>query len=443
MTEPAIVHFRSARTPSPTVAKCAAEHWPHESLVARTVQAFEAACADVIHPGDVVAVKTHLGERYSERYLRPTYARHLVDAIKHLGGRPFLTDTLLRGSEHATGVWTRRGLHDALDTAARNGFTSETIGAPIIFADSVRKTDGVPVRVGGQLIETAYVAPLLADADALISLAHFKGHDCAAFGGQMKALGVGCQSKRGKFWMHCETKPMVDAARCDGCGQCLSACEAGAIALFANGAGPKARIDEPRCVECERCIFACPSKAISAKFAPLGTGLCARIGEGAAGVVRLIGPERCGFINVAIDISPLCDCDPFTDVPFVQDIGVFASKNPVACDRAAVDFVTAMPGLPDSMAEDVGVMGRGDEKLNAIARARWLQTPGATSQAPDWRVMLSAGERVGLGTQRYRLSAPAGSIPARVQDWLLSGLGECASACAGVCEPAEAQAIRS
>ena len=440
MTNPAIVHFRSARAPSPLVAKCPADQWPHESLVARTVEAFETACDDVVHAGDIVAVKTHLGERYSERYLRPTYLRHLVDAIKRLGGKPVVTDTMLRGSAHATGVWTRRGLHDAMDTATRNGFTPETIGAPIIFADAISKSDGIPVAVGGVQIETAYVAPMLADVDALISLAHFKGHDCAAFGGQMKALGVGCQSKRGKFWVHCDRKPAVDAARCDGCGKCLPSCRAGAVTVEPTALGPRARIDDARCVECEQCIFACPTKAISAHFAPLGSGLCARIGEAAAGAVRLVGPERCGYINLAIDIAPLCDCDPFTDVPFVQDIGVFASKDPVACDRAAVDFVTAMPGLPDSMAEDAEVMGRGDEKLNAIARARWLQTPGATDQAPDWRVMLAAAEGVGLGTQSYRIVAPEGHVTEATTGWLLGRGGAAASACAAV-EPLETSPV--
>src|SRR3990172_6947474 len=107
MVEPSLVHFKSARAPSPLVVSRPVEHWPRESLVARTVAAFEEAVPDIVHPGDVVAVKTHLGERYSERYLRPTYTRHLVEAIKARGGRPFVTDTLLRGAAHATEVWTR------------------------------------------------------------------------------------------------------------------------------------------------------------------------------------------------------------------------------------------------------------------------------------------------------------------------------------------------
>ena len=343
--------------------------------------------------GKTVAIKMHLGFGVGYSTITPLLVGRVVKAVKDAGGKPFITDTLLRGSAHATHVWTRRGVHEAMATMTRNGFTTETVGAPILFADAMNKTDGIPVEVGGQHIKTAYVAPMLADADALISLAHFKGHDCASFGGQIKALVVGCQSKRCKFWVHCEDQIRLIEERCDGCGKCLEVCPTGALARPSGrlGADGKVELDQSKCVDCEKCMSACPTHAFAQKFAPLGTGLCARIGEAAAGVVNLIGKEHCGYINVAIDVTPLCDCDPFTDVPFVQDIGVFASKDPVAADRAAVDMVTAFPGLPGSMAEDCDVLGAGVEKLNAIARLRWLKTPGATDQAPDCRVMLAAG----------------------------------------------------
>ena len=217
----------------------------------------------------------------------------------------------------------------------------------------------------------------------------------------MKNLGVGCQAKQGKHWIHHDQPFRVDPERCNGCGDCVPACPEGAIHME----GAKAAIDEEICVLCEECLPSCSPGAIGAPFAPLGEGLCARIGEAAAGVVQLVGPEKCGFVNVAVDITPLCDCDPFTDVPFVQDLGVFASRDPVALDRACVDAVTAAAGLPDSMAEEAGVMEPGVEKFNALARMRWLATPGGEDQAPDWRVMLDAAERMGLGTQQYDLVA--------------------------------------
>jgi uncharacterized Fe-S center protein len=400
MTERAFVFFHSARASGELIPQVPADQWYAHSLVYKLEVACRRAMEGMVRPGDVVAIKVHLGERYTARHLRPTLVRQVVDLVTDWGGKPIVTDTLLRGSYRATETWTRRGMHEALATAARNGFTPETLGAPLIFADYVNERRGIPVDIGGRLVERAYVAPLFGDVDALISLAHFKGHDCASIGGQMKNLGVGCQAKQGKHWIHHEQPFRVDPDRCDGCGDCVSVCPEGAVRME----GQWAAIDEEACVLCAECLRVCAPGAIGAAFSPLGKGLCARIGEAATGVVQLVGQAKCGFVNVAVDITPLCDCDPFTDVPFVQDLGIFASRDPVALDRACVDAVTAASGLPNSMAEEAGVMEPGVEKFNALARVRWLATPGGEDQAPDWRVMLDAAEGVGLGTQQYHLT---------------------------------------
>ena len=65
----------------------------------------------------------------------------------------------------------------------------------------------------------------------------------------------------------------------------------------------------------------------------------AAIADGALGAVTAVGKEKCGFINLAIDISPRCDCVGFADMPIVPNLGVFASKDPVAIDMACLDKV--------------------------------------------------------------------------------------------------------
>jgi uncharacterized Fe-S center protein len=130
----------------------------------------------------------------------------------------------------------------------------------------------------------------------------------------MKNLGVGCQAKQGKHWIHHDTPFRVDSTLCDGCGSCLAVCPEGAVRAGVE----TAEIDVETCVLCGECLRVCSTGAIGAPFAPLGQGLCARIGEAAAGVVSLVGPAKCGFVNVAVDITPLCDCDPFRDVPVVR-----------------------------------------------------------------------------------------------------------------------------
>ena len=127
------------------------------------------------------------------------------------------------------------------------------------------------------------------------------------------------------------------------------------------------------------------------------------VSPGDSVAVKIHFGGKVAFVNLAMDIVPLCDCDPFQGVPVVPDLGVLASKDPVAVDRACVDLVNASHGILGSMAEAAGVLEPGVEKINAIAKMRWKATPGATHVTPDWRVMLKAAERVGLGTQRYKL----------------------------------------
>ena len=68
---------------------------PQTSLVAKMIAVFEAAGFDkLIKPGDMVAIKLHCGEWNNTAYLRPVYARALVDKVKSLGGRPFVCDTI-------------------------------------------------------------------------------------------------------------------------------------------------------------------------------------------------------------------------------------------------------------------------------------------------------------------------------------------------------------
>ncbi len=60
----------------------------------------------------------------------------------------------------------------------------------------------------GYLLKEAYVAQAIAAADVLITLSHFKGHASGVFGGAIKNLGIGAQSKRGKLNVHMSGHPL-------------------------------------------------------------------------------------------------------------------------------------------------------------------------------------------------------------------------------------------
>ena len=131
-----------------------------------------------------VAIKIHFGELGNLSFLRPNYARAVADVVKELGGKPFLTDcnTLYVGS--------RKNALEHIDTAYQNGFTPYATGCQIIIADGLKGTDEALVLVeGGEYVHEAKIGQALMDADIVISLTHFKGHEQAGFGGAMKNLG--------------------------------------------------------------------------------------------------------------------------------------------------------------------------------------------------------------------------------------------------------------
>ena len=131
----------------------------------------------VISEGDLVAVKVSFGERGNLTYIRPQYIRPVVDEIKRHGGRPFLTDsnTLYAGG--------RTNSRDHVITAMENGFGHEVTGAPIVIAGGLLGLDYRTVPLDGEHFKEAKIVPEALDADAIISLAHFKGHMICGFGG--------------------------------------------------------------------------------------------------------------------------------------------------------------------------------------------------------------------------------------------------------------------
>ena len=162
--------------------------------------------------GKFVAIKMHFGELGNISYLRPNYARAVVDVVKELGGKPFLTDcnTMYPGS--------RKNALEHLYCAWENGFTPLTVGCPILIGDGLKGTDDIEVPVaGGEYVRAAKIGRAIMDADVFISLTHFKGHEMTGFGGTIKNIGMGCGSRAGKTEQHSNGQPTINPEACRGC----------------------------------------------------------------------------------------------------------------------------------------------------------------------------------------------------------------------------------
>ena len=328
--------------------------------------------------GKFVAIKLHFGELGNLSFLRANYAKVVADFVKERGGKPFLTDcnTLYVGS--------RKNALEHMDTAYLNGYSPFSTGCHIIIADGLKGSDDIEVPVvGGEYCKTARIGRAVMDADIFISLAHFKGHEHAGFGGALKNIGMGCGSRAGKMAMHADGKPYVQTDLCVGCGACAKICAHSAPIITDK----KCRIDHDKCVGCGRCIAVCPKDAITPDYDQAVEVFNYKIAEYAKAVVD----GRPSFhISIARDISPDCDCHEENDVPMVPDVGMFASFDPVALDLACIEAVNRQPILPGSALAE-----RGDPHDHDHLHAAHPDT--------CWQAAIEHGKKIGLGTDEYTL----------------------------------------
>jgi len=330
------------------------------------------------------AIKVHFGEPGNLAFLRPNFARVVVEKIRSLGGKPFLTDC------NTLYVGRRNNALVHLDAANENGYTPLTTCCQNIIADGLKGTDDLEVPVpGGVYCKTAMIGRAILDADIIVSLTHFKCHEMTGMGGALKNLGMGSGSRAGKMIMHNDGKPRVNPALCVGCRACAAFCNEKAISF---GSDRKARIDPEKCVGCGRCIGSCNLHAISNESGTSSKTLCGKIAEYAQAVVT----GKPGFhINIVNQISPFCDCHNESDVQIVPDIGIFAGFDPVALDQACVDAVNGAPAIPGSIIFEREATHR-DER----GKPDYFCDLHPTT---DWRDQIIHAEKIGLGRREYEL----------------------------------------
>ena len=342
----------------------------------------KAGIGQIDFEGKFVAVKMHFGELGNFAYLRPNYVKAVADVIREMGGKPFLTDcnTLYPGS--------RKNALDHLDNAEINGFNTITTGCHVIIADGLRGTDDIEVPVpNGEYCKTALVGRALMDADVLISLSHFKGHEMTGFGGAIKNIGMGGGSRAGKMHQHNDGTPQVDPDACRGCGRCARECGSDAI-VYENH---KAVIKTELCKGCGRCIGACAFDAISNVNDSACELLCCKMAEYTQAVCY---GRPCFHISLIMDVSPNCDCHDENDAPILPNIGMLASFDPVALDQACADLCQQATPIRNSQLGD------------NLAKPDWHHHHDHfldSNPNVHWKETLAHGEKIGLGTREYDL----------------------------------------
>lgn len=367
---------------------------PGVNLLDKLERLVRAAGIDSIDCKDkFTVIKIHFGEPGNMAYIRPGYVNRIIKVLHELGAKVYLSDsnTLYKGG--------RSNAVDHINSAMSNGFNPIQVDAPVIIADGVKATDYVELPVaGGTHCTSAKIGRAIADADVVISLNHFKGHEQAGFGGALKNLGMGAASAAGKMYLHGESKPYVYAEDCKGCNMCVKNCAHDAIHVIDR----KAQIDYDKCVGCGQCVATCLFGAARCDQDDSTKALSEKIAEYTKAVVD----GKPNFhITLIMDISPECDCWGHNDAAIAPSIGMAASFDPVALDQACADLVMAAPRLDSHNALADALAG----KEGHGRKAGCCQHPEShdifTIVHPDtdWESGLTHGEEIGLGSRRYTL----------------------------------------
>ena len=139
----------------------------------------------------------------------------------------------------------------------------------------------------GKVIKKNYVGSHIKNYDSMLVLSHFKGHPMGGFGGALKQLSIGCASSYGKRYIHCAGKE--------------------------NGS-----YEDMFHVEQDKFLES--------------------MADAASSITNLF-KDNIAYINIMCNMSVDCDCCAVAEDPCMKDIGILASVDPVALDKACIDLV--------------------------------------------------------------------------------------------------------
>ena len=339
---------------------------PAELLAEKAKKAYLATgLNDRIAEDEFAALKIHFGEVGNTGTIKPPWLAGLIWEVRAKTKHAFLTDS------NTLYVGNRSNSIDHLRLAWSHGFTPEATGVPVIIADGLIGHDKQEPRSAQARTASSKIASAILDSDVLLCLTHVTGHVQTGLGAAIKNMGMGCASRAGKLDQHSVTHPRVNAKQCRNCSVCMAFCPAAAI-VQAEG---HVVIDPSKCIGCGECLVVCKFGAIKMKWDEDSVRLQEKLAEYAFRVFEHF-KGKAGFVNFLIQVTKDCDCMAKNQKRIVDDIGILASLDPVAVDKATADLIVKRGGGKDTLRAGYDI---------------------------DWSAQLVHGEKIGLGTMKYAL----------------------------------------
>ena len=336
-----------------------------ESIAQKALATYQAAgFGELAGQGEMVALKTHFGEKGNEYYVPMEFMQPIIDSIRGNGGKPFFVETsaLYRGQ--------RSNAVDHFRTAMSHGFDPGASGCPLIFVDGLKGNYHIEVEVNLKHFDSVAVAGDFTLVPSALILTHATGHDLAGFGGAIKNVAMGLASRAGKLRQHEAGKPDVIEDKCIACGTCARYCPVDAIEIREN-----AVIDHDVCIGCGQCLAVCPKNAIGFSWSESPEHFNEKMAEVAYGIMEGHA-GGVGYLTYVWNVTDDCNCAGKQMDRICPDIGIVASSDPVAVDQATIDLI--------DRSQDRDVFGE-----------LWPES--------HYDAQLSHGEAIGLGSRSYEL----------------------------------------
>lgn len=273
-----------------------------------------------------VPIKVHFGEKGNVTFIKPECYDGMISFLK----RKKIKSSFIETNVLYSGARMRK--EDHVKIAKIHGFNR----IPIIIADGDCGEDFNQIVINKKHFVSCMLGKEYSRFKQTLVLAHFKGHTLAGFGGAIKQLAMGFASRGGKLAMHMDVKPRIKNSKCIQCNLCKKECPVNAITI-----GEKSFIDKEKCIGCAACTAVCKNKAITLfSFGMIfkmmfGKRFYEKLAEYAYAAHH--GKKNI-YMNFALDITKGCDCMGKEMKPIMDDIGVFASMDPVALDQACLDL---------------------------------------------------------------------------------------------------------
>jgi uncharacterized Fe-S center protein len=326
-----------------------------------------------------VLIKMHTANNIGYSTIHPVFVRKVVQAVQDGGGRPFVADV----------TW------DALG-AEQRGYSAEVLGCPVYPIGGPDEKYYYEHERPYKSIQSWKVAGFAQDATFLVNFAHVKGHPTNGFGAAIKNLALGCMAGPTRGQMHdvMHYDPYWFPEHCPDPAAAIpriaASCPFEAIVEDRDRPGTM-HLHIEQCNQCGRCLKAAPPGSLKidqANFHSFMEACAIAVSE----VMSTFAAGKAVHLNLATQMTPVCDCFGFTTLPILPDAGVFGSDDIVAVEQATLDVIAGTSLIEENLPLAMEVHSREGHPFRQLHGP--LKDPYMTTEY---------AERYGLGSRDYEL----------------------------------------